>query len=69
MAATLGDTNAQTSASSARADSSSTARDSAVVSAMRVHNPGTLLFTIITLNAVAFVALLVRWGYFPIAMG
>ena len=27
--------------------------------------PGTLLFTVITLNAVAFVALLVRWGYFP----
>ena len=28
-----------------------------------------LLFTVITLNAVAFVALLVRWGYFPVATG
>jgi CubicO group peptidase (beta-lactamase class C family) len=31
--------------------------------------PGMLLFTLITVNAVAFVALLVRWGYFPIATG
>ena len=31
--------------------------------------PGALLFTVITLNAVAFVALLVRWGYFPVATG
>ena len=31
--------------------------------------PGMLLFTVVTLNAVAFVALLVRWGYFPVATG
>jgi len=31
--------------------------------------PGMLVFTVITLNAIAFVALLVRWGYFPVATG
>jgi hypothetical protein len=31
--------------------------------------PGLVLFSVITLNAVAFVAILVRWGYFPVATG
>jgi CubicO group peptidase (beta-lactamase class C family) len=31
--------------------------------------PGLLLFTIIAANAALFVALIVRWGYFPIATG
>jgi len=31
--------------------------------------PGLLLFTIVATNAALFVALIVRWGYFPIATG
>ena len=31
--------------------------------------PGLVLFTAITLNAVLLVALVVRWGYFPVATG
>lgn len=31
--------------------------------------PGLLIFTTITLNALVFVAILVHWGYFPIATG
>lgn len=31
--------------------------------------PGTLIFITITANALLFVAILVRWGYFPIATG
>jgi len=31
--------------------------------------PGAVLFTVITVNAALFVALLVRWGYFPVATG
>jgi CubicO group peptidase (beta-lactamase class C family) len=31
--------------------------------------PGLLIFTIVAVNAVLFVALLVRWGYFPVATG
>ena len=31
--------------------------------------PGLVLFSVITLNAIAFVAILVRWGYFPVATG
>ena len=30
---------------------------------------GLLLFTTIAVNAALFVALLVRWGYFPVATG
>jgi CubicO group peptidase (beta-lactamase class C family) len=31
--------------------------------------PGLVMFSVITLNAIAFVAILVRWGYFPVATG
>ena len=31
--------------------------------------PGLLLYTTVAINAVLFVALLVRWGYFPVATG
>lgn len=31
--------------------------------------PGLVIYTLITLNAVLFVAILVRWGYFPLAAG
>jgi hypothetical protein len=31
--------------------------------------PGRVLFTVIAINAVLFAAILVRWGYFPIASG
>ena len=31
--------------------------------------PSLLLFTVVTANAVMFTALLVRWGYFPVATG
>jgi CubicO group peptidase (beta-lactamase class C family) len=31
--------------------------------------PGLVLFSVITLNAIAFVAILMRWGYFPVATG
>ena len=31
--------------------------------------PGLLIFTTITVNALLFVAVLVRWGYFPVATG
>lgn len=31
--------------------------------------PGLLIFTVVTMNAILFVAILVRWGYFPIATG
>jgi hypothetical protein len=31
--------------------------------------PGLLLYTTVAINAALFVALLVRWGYFPVATG
>ena len=31
--------------------------------------PGRLLYTVIAINVVLFVAILVRWGYFPVATG
>ena len=31
--------------------------------------PSLLLYTVITLGAAFFVALVVRWGYFPVATG
>ena len=31
--------------------------------------PGLVLFTVVAINAVLFVALVVRWGYFPVATG
>jgi hypothetical protein len=31
--------------------------------------PGRLIYLVIAANAVLFVAILVRWGYFPIATG
>jgi CubicO group peptidase (beta-lactamase class C family) len=31
--------------------------------------PGLLIFSLVTVNAVLFVALLARWGYFPVATG
>ena len=31
--------------------------------------PGLVLYSVITINAIAFVAILVRWGYFPVATG
>jgi hypothetical protein len=31
--------------------------------------PGRLIYTVIAIDAVLFVALLVRWGYFPLATG
>lgn len=31
--------------------------------------PGLLIYTVITMNALLFVAILMRWGYFPVATG